>query len=72
MAQMILSKKTRNDQGQGEETCDPWWEEEGSGMDGQQGFWMQTVVFGMGWAVGPYCTARGSVCDWVTFLYNRY
>ena len=20
-----------------------------------------------GWSVGPYCTAQGTVCDWVTF-----
>ena len=23
------------------------------------------------WAVGPYLTARGTVCDWVTLQYNR-
>ena len=24
-----------------------------------------------GWAMGPYGTAQGTVCDWVTLLYNR-
>ena len=24
-----------------------------------------------GWAMGPYCTAEGTLCDWVTLLYNR-
>ena len=24
-----------------------------------------------GWAMGPYCTAEGTVSDWVTLLYNR-
>ena len=24
-----------------------------------------------GWAMGSYCTAQGTVCDWVTVLYNR-
>ena len=23
------------------------------------------------WAMGSYCTAQGTVCDWVTLLYNR-
>ena len=24
-----------------------------------------------GWAMRPYCTAHGHVCDWVTLLHNR-
>ena len=24
-----------------------------------------------GWAMRPYCTAQGTMCDWVTLLYNR-
>ena len=31
--------------------------------------WMQTVIFGIGWAIEPYCTAQGNACDWVTLLY---
>ena len=25
----------------------------------------------MGWTMGPYSTAQGNMCDWVTLLYNR-
>ena len=25
----------------------------------------------IGWAVGPWSTAQGTVCDWVTVLYKR-
>ena len=25
----------------------------------------------MAWAMGSYCTAQGTVCDWVNLLYNR-
>ena len=24
-----------------------------------------------GWAMDAYCTAQGTVCNWVTLLYNR-
>ena len=24
------------------------------------------------WAMRSYCTAQGTVCDWVTLLYNRH
>ena len=24
-----------------------------------------------GWAMGSYCTAQETVCDWVALLYNR-
>ena len=34
----------------------------GSGMDEQLGF-LDANCIRNGWAVGPYCTAQGSVCD---------
>lgn len=42
----------------------------GSGMDGHLGVWgMQTYIWNGG-AMGSYCTARGSACDWVTLSYS--
>ena len=37
------------------------------------GIWswrMQAVNVWNGLVMGSYCTAQGSVCDWVTLLYN--
>ena len=44
----------------------------GKGVDGWavQGFWMQTLILGMD-GHGAHSTAEGTVCDWVTLLYNR-
>lgn len=39
-------------------------------MDGHLGVWgMQTYIWNGG-AMGSYCTARGSACDWVTLSYS--
>ena len=32
---------------------------------------MQTDNIGNEWAMGPYCTAQGNVCDCITLLYHR-
>ena len=34
------------------------------------GFFGSKLLFWNGWAMGSYCTAQGTVCDWVTLLYN--
>ena len=46
---------------------------EGRDWDGQAfgGFLDANCYIWNGWALGPYCTAQGNVCDWVTLLYNR-
>ena len=50
----------------------PEGERGGSGMDRHFGdFFDANCYFWNGWAMGPYCTAQGNVCDWVTLLYNR-
>ena len=47
-------------------------EGEGVALMGSLAFWIQTVTFGMdGQWGGGYCTAQGTVCDWVTLLYKR-
>ena len=48
--------------GKGRE-CDEWafW---GGWLDANRYIWN-------GWAVGPYGTAQGNVCDWVILLYKR-
>ena len=40
---------------------------------GEEVEWMGSLQFYIwnGWVVGPYYTAQGTVCDWVTLLYNR-
>ena len=44
----------------------------GSRMDGHFGGLKDTNCYiWNGWAMGSYCTAQGTVCDWVTLLYNR-
>ena len=75
MKQTILSKnpnKTEADHGQGERTWGSQGEREGSGIDGHfAGFLDANCCIGNGWAMEPYWTAQGNVCDWVTLLYNR-
>ena len=42
------------------------------GRDGQFGGVLDANCYiWNGWAVGPCCTAQGTVCHWVTLLYNR-
>ena len=74
MKQMILSlkKKTETDHGQGEQTWGSQGEKgEGVGWTDSLGFLDANCYVWNGWAMGPYCTAQGTVCDWVTLLYNR-
>ena len=61
---MILSKKTETDHGQGQHTLVP-----GVGVVGWMGclgFLDANFYIWSGWAMGPYCTAQGTMCDWVT------
>ena len=76
---MILSKnnkrKPETDHGQEEQTWGLVWGQRGRGgstMDGHfEGLGDANCYIWNGWAMGSYCTAQGSVCDWVTLLYNR-
>jgi len=44
----------------------------GSGMDGHfGGLGDANCYIWNGWAMGPYCTAQGNMCDWVNLLQNR-
>lgn len=36
-----------------------------SGVDRQSGFLDANYYIWNGWVMGPYCTAQGTVCDWV-------
>ena len=73
---MILSlkkkKKTETDHGQGEQIWGFQGERGGNVTDGHLwGLRDANCYIWNGWAMGPYCTAQGNVCDWVTLLYNR-
>ena len=35
------------------------------------GFWDSNCYICNGWAMGPYSTAQGTLCDLVTLLYYR-
>lgn len=41
------------------------------GQMGSSGFWDANSYIWDGWALGPYGTAQGSVCNWTTLLYSR-
>ena len=61
--------KRETDHGQGQHTLVP-----GVGVVGWMGclgFLDANFYIWSGWAMGPYCTAWGTVCDWVTLVYNR-
>ena len=64
--------KTETDHSQGEQTCGS---KEGGEWEwewvGHLGLGDANCYIWNGWAMGPYCTAQGTVCDWVTLLYNR-
>ena len=47
------------------------WRGEGVEGTGSLGFWDANCYIWNRWAMGPYCTAQGTVCDWVTVLYHR-
>ena len=70
--QMILSKNTETDHGLGEQT---WGSQRGRRRewDGRAfgGFLDANCYTWNGWAMGPYCTAEGTVYDWVALPYNR-
>ena len=82
MAQMMLSKTTTTTTIK--KTPQKWvmveksrlgvskGERGGSGMDGLFGVFLDVDCYiWNGWARGPYYTAQGNVCDWVTLLYYR-
>ena len=78
MEQMIVAKKKNKKQNK----TDYGQEEPIRGSQGENGREWDRRAFGgvfldahcyiwNRWAMGPYCTAQGNVCDWVTLLYNR-
>ena len=61
-----MAKESRLGVPKGEEGGREWdgWHSGGFFLDAKSYIWN-------GWAIGPYDTALGTVCDWVTLLYNR-
>ena len=50
----------------------PKWGREESEMDVHLGDFLDAnCCIWNEWAMGPYYTAQGNVCDWVISLYNR-
>ena len=73
MEQMILFKKKKQDQIMAKESRlgVPSGDRAGSGMDRHFGvFFNANYYIWNRWAVRPYCTVQGNVCDQVTLLYN--
>ena len=60
--------KTETDHSQGEQTCGS--RGKGVRLIGSSGFLDANCYIWNGWTMGPYCAAQGTVCDWVTLLYN--
>ena len=57
-------KETETDHGQEDQTWGSWGKRGLSGMDGHlRGFLDADCCIWNGWAVEPYCTAQGNVCD---------
>ena len=63
--------KTETDHSKGEQAYGSWWKWGGSGVDWQFGVWDEKCYIWNGWSLRPYCTALGTVCDWINLLYNR-
>ena len=64
------SYKTEIDYGQGEQTCGSlgWGE---VGWTWNLGLMDANCYIWNGWTMGLYCTAQGTVCDWITLLHNK-
>ena len=69
MAQMILSTKQKQIMAKESRLVVP--RREGVEWTGDLGFGDANDCIWNGWAMGPYCTAQGTVSDWVTLRYNR-
>ena len=50
----------------------PGWKEEGLGWMGSLGVLDANPYVWNGWAMGLYCTAQGTVCDWVTAVQQKF
>ena len=70
MAQMSLSTKQKQIIAKENRLVVPKGKWRGRGMDEQCGV-LEANSYCKGWAMRPYCTAQGTVCDWVTLLYKR-
>ena len=68
---MILSTEQRQITAMESNLWLPGVEEGGSRIDGEFGAGGCQLLIWKGWAVESYCTAQGSVYDWVTLLYSR-
>ena len=68
---MILSTEQKQTHRRGEQACDCQEEGEGVEWTGSLGFIDANYCIWSGWAMESYCTAQGTMCDWVTLLYNR-
>ena len=71
MAQMILYTKQKQITVKESRHMVPRGMGEGVGWTGSLGLLNANCYIWNGWARGPYYTAQGTVCDWVTLLYNR-
>ena len=69
MTQMIISTKQKQIIAKESRLVVARGEERGVKWLGVWGWWMQTLIFGMN-GKKSYCTAQGTVYDWVTLLYN--
>ena len=63
--------KIETDHGQGQQTCGSWGRRDKVGWTGSSGCLDANCYIWRGWAIGPYCIAWGTLCDWVTLLNNR-
>ena len=68
-AMMILSTKQKDIMAKESRPVVPG--EGGGGLMGSSGLFDANCCIWNGWAMGPYCTVQGTLCDWVTLLYNR-
>ena len=63
--------KTETDHGLGAQTCSCQWGGGKEWMEGELGLVDANCYIWNGCATGSCCTSQGTVCDWVTLLYNR-
>lgn len=71
MAQMLLSTKQKYIMAKESRLVVPGGREERVGWTGSWGFGDTNGYIWNGQAVGSYCMAQETVCDWVSLLYNR-
>ena len=70
MAQMILSTKQKQIMAKESRLWFPWGRGMGVAWTGSWEFGDVNGYIWDRWAIEPYCTVQGTVCDWVPLLYN--